>query len=155
LSIAEQSIVGNPVRSRRANLTPDEQRDIVRLYSDENASPAELRTRFGIGDSTLYRLLQKQGVTLRGRSDSAPHGRQAEGSVAAGQGPSRRGGPRSGSGKAPLTLRAGHRSTNGVPFQFRVTYSAVQTLQATDIRDALHQSETLGATDVLEIERQI
>ena len=62
LSIADQTTNGTTARSRRARLTPEEQREIARVYTDENASPAELRTRFGIGDSSLYRLLQKQGV---------------------------------------------------------------------------------------------
>src|SRR4051794_38606013 len=68
LSIADQALVGTTHRSRRPRLTPEELGEIARLYTEEAASPSELRARFGIGDSSLYRMLQKQGVTLRGRS---------------------------------------------------------------------------------------
>jgi hypothetical protein len=57
-------------RTRRARLTPDEQRKIVGLYADANVSNAEIRQRFAITDTSLYRLLQKHGVPLRGRSAS-------------------------------------------------------------------------------------
>ena|SRR5579871_2588838 len=155
LSIADQTIVGTSARSRRPRLTPDEQREIALLYTDRNASPAELRTRFGIGDATLYRLLRKQGITLRGRSASAHQARKADGGhVAVGQEPSRRGRRRSGPGKTQPSIQAAHRSTNGASLQFRVTYSAVQTVQAADILGALHHTETFGATDVREIKRQ-
>ena len=156
MSIADQAIAGTPARSRRPRVTPDEQREIVRLYTDENASPAELRNEFGIGDSTLYRLLQKRGVTLRGRSASTPEVRKTDrDGVAVAQGPSRRGQVRTGSGRGQPSDQSAHRSTHGASFQFRVTYSGVEVVEAADIRDALHQCEMLGATDVFEIKRHV
>jgi hypothetical protein len=125
------------------------------MYTDENASPAELRTRFGIGYSSLYRLLRKQGVALRARWASAPEAPDVGKSrLAAAPRTSRPGRARSNSGKALPTAPA-RRSANGASFQFRVTYKAVQIVQSVDIRDALHQAETVGATDVFEIQKQV
>src|SRR6478672_802289 len=98
LSIADQTTNETTARSRRPRLTTEEQREIARVYTDENASPAELRTRFGIGDSSLYRLLQKHGVTLRGRSASVPQARKAVGGRL-GAANTSRGRARSGTGK--------------------------------------------------------
>jgi hypothetical protein len=78
-----------------------------------------------------------------------PDARKTDGGrVAVGQEPSRSGRGRSGPAKALPSVQAAHRFTNGASFQFRVTYSTVQTVQA------LHHVETLGATDVREIKRQ-
>ena len=157
MSIANHAIIETPPRGRRPRLTPDEQRELARLYTDENASPTELRIQFGIGAPTLYRLLRKQGVALRGRSASAPQARKADGDhlVAAQNTAPVRGRVRSGSAKASPRVQTAHRSTNGASIQFRVTFTAVQILQAADIRGALHQAGTLGATDVLEITQQV
>ena len=74
-SLAEVTARHTP-RKRRARLTPEEQRQIVGLYADPDVSTAEIRQRFAITDTSLYRLLQKHGVALRGRSASraAPDG---------------------------------------------------------------------------------
>ena len=153
LSIADQTTNETTARSRRPRLTTEEQREIARVYTDENASPAELRTRFGIGDSSLYRLLQKHGVTLRGRSASVPQARKAVGGRL-GAANTSRGRARSGTGKVLPAAQVPLRSTKGASSQFRVTFSAVQIVRAANIRDALHHAEALGATDVLEINRR-
>jgi transposase-like protein len=59
-----------PAGSRRRRLSPDEERDIARLYADKSTSTSEIRERFGIGESSLYRVVQRHGVGLRGRSAS-------------------------------------------------------------------------------------
>ena len=153
LSIADQATDGTRTGSRRPRLTPEEQREIARVYTDENASPAELRTRFGIGDSSLYRLLQKQGVTLRGRSASVPQARKAVGGRLGAARNTSRGRARSGTGKVLPGAQVPLRSVKDASSQFRVTFSAVQIVRAANIRDALHHAEALGATDVLEINR--
>ncbi len=60
-----------PAGSRRRRLSPDEERDIARLYADKSTSTSEIRERFGIGESSLYRVVQRHGVGLRGRSASS------------------------------------------------------------------------------------
>jgi len=52
--------------ARRRRITQGEEREIVRLYADNSTSTAEIRLRFGIGDSSLYRVVQRHGVALRG-----------------------------------------------------------------------------------------
>jgi hypothetical protein len=122
------------------------------MYSDDNASPAELRTRFGIGPSSLYRMLQKQGVPLRARSAAAPRAPEtAHRPPAVAQKTSRPRQARSGLDNLPSDARP----ANGATLQFRVIYRGVQVLQAADIRDALHHIESLGATDVFEIKQQV
>jgi hypothetical protein len=104
------------------------------MYTNDNASAAELRTRFGIGPCSLYRMLQKQGVALRGRSASAPWAQEAARSqLAAGQNTPRPRRARSGDDNRPSDARAASKP-NGVTFEFRVIYSGVQILQAADGR---------------------
>jgi transposase-like protein len=57
-------------RSRRPKVGLDEEREIARLYGDAGVQTSEIRARFGIGESSLYRIIQRQGVPLRGRSSS-------------------------------------------------------------------------------------
>ena len=62
----------------RRRLNPDQQREIARLYSETGAPTAEIRERFGIRESRLCHMLQKQHVSLCGRAtspvDDAPSG---------------------------------------------------------------------------------
>ena len=54
--------------SRRPRLSPAEKREITRLYGDTSTSTSEICARLGIGESSLYRILQLLGVPLRGRT---------------------------------------------------------------------------------------
>jgi transposase-like protein len=56
--------------SRRPRLSMDEKREIARLYADTSTSTSEICARLGIGESSLYRILQLQGLPLRGRAAS-------------------------------------------------------------------------------------
>ena len=58
-------------RRRRRRLSQAEALEIARLYAQTNTPTAEIRERFGIGDSSLYRILQQQGRALRGRTASS------------------------------------------------------------------------------------
>ncbi len=55
---------------RRRRLSKDEALEIARLYGETNTPTSEIRERFGIGDSSLYRVVQRQGIALRGRTVS-------------------------------------------------------------------------------------
>jgi len=56
---------------RRPRLSPDEKREIARLYADTSTSTSEICARLGIGESSLYRIIQLQGLPLRGRTASS------------------------------------------------------------------------------------
>jgi transposase-like protein len=56
---------------RRRRLSTDEALEIARLYGETNTPTSEIRERFGIGDSSLYRIVQRQGIALRGRTASS------------------------------------------------------------------------------------
>ena len=70
-TVSDQSNGNQMPRTRRPRLTTDQQREIARLYTVDGASTDAIRERFSIGDSSLYRVLQKQRVPLRGRRGSA------------------------------------------------------------------------------------
>jgi transcriptional regulator with PAS, ATPase and Fis domain len=59
-----QTSVATTDGSRRRRLTQDEERDIARLYAETSTPTSEIRERFGIGDSSLYRMVQRHGVAL-------------------------------------------------------------------------------------------
>ena len=54
-------------RGKRRNLTEDQKRELARLYSETDTSLSAIRVRFGIAESSLYRLLQQRGIKVRGR----------------------------------------------------------------------------------------
>jgi transposase-like protein len=140
-------------------LTPSEQQEVVRLYQEATMSTADIRERFGIGDSSLYRLLQKHGVALRGRAASA------SGSTAA---PSPTPASRHQRAASPRPVRSPVAGTttsvtapasatprnNGATHAFSVSFRAVRVVEAMSVLDAVREVERLGATDIEEISRQ-
>jgi transposase-like protein len=56
---------------RRRRLSKNEAIEIARLYGETSTPTSEIRQRFGIGDSSLYRIVQRQGIALRGRTASS------------------------------------------------------------------------------------
>src|SRR5437016_5504260 len=62
-----QVSTARPDGRRRRRLSNDDEREIARLYA-ETMPTSQIRERFGIGDSSLYRAVQRQGVALRGRT---------------------------------------------------------------------------------------
>jgi len=54
---------GSPLRK----LTDEQEVEITRLYSETDIPVSELASRFGIGESSVYRMVQKYGASLRGR----------------------------------------------------------------------------------------
>ena len=53
---------------RRPRLSLEEKQEIARLYADTSTPTSEICARLGIGESSLYRIVQLQGVPLRGRT---------------------------------------------------------------------------------------
>jgi transposase-like protein len=54
--------------TRRPRLSLEEKQEVARLYADASTPTSEICERMGIGESSLYRILQLQGVPLRGRT---------------------------------------------------------------------------------------
>ena len=175
--------------SRRRRLSPDEERDIARLYADKSTSTSEIRERFGIGESSLYRVVQRHGVGLRGRSASpakpslpltrVPATRGRRSSTTSGAkpvvsqprstprpievlvrarvvkpstgGPARR--VAATEGTTSRARLASSRTGGGAQQRFRIQFQGESVVEATDIRDALRQAETLGATEITAVAR--
>ena len=138
----------------RRRLTPEQNREIARLYGETATPTPEIRERFGIGESSLYRVLQKQGVSLRGRATSASGG-AAAGTPTSGAGPRSRGRPRRDASVAAHVQGARRTavSQNRATRQFRVRFEGQRVFEARDIRDALRQAEAFGASSIVEIAR--
>jgi transposase-like protein len=169
-----------PERAARRSLSPEQQREVARLYAETSTPTSEIRKRFGIGESSLYRIVQRAGVPLRGRAaaspppeaagapaaangrrrSATPAGAQAAagpprgGAAAAPAGPSRRGGQRGPARRATPAASGGASAAGaGTRAQFRVEFQAERVIQARDIRDALRQAEALGAIEVTAVTR--
>jgi transposase-like protein len=162
--------------SRRPRLSLDEKREIARLYADTSTSTSEICAQLGIGESSLYRIVQLHGLPLRGRTASSTSPGTTQPTVApnaAGaksvtrrrriapvarrprvEAPSDA--PATKSASAPTATRrtrtAGMARSREL-VQFVVTYLAVQTLQAASALDALQQAQARGATEVTSIVR--
>ena len=166
-------------RAARRRLSPEQQREVARLYAENTTPTSEIRKRFGIGESSLYRIVQRQGVPLRGRAAATPqpgpprtqvpdNGRrrsstasgaqaaavQPRAAAAAPPGPSRRGG-RGRVSRATSSASWGASSPGaGTRGQFRIQFQGERVIQARDIRDALRQAESLGAIEVMAVSRE-
>jgi transposase-like protein len=135
-------------------LTPEQQREIARLYGETGSPIAEIRDQFGIGESSLYRVLQKQGVALRGRGTPAVIA-VVTGGLPTAPAPRPRGRPRGAASVGPRVRGASRTAVtqDGAAPQFRVRFKAQRVFDARDIRDALRQAAVLGATEIVEVWR--
>jgi transposase-like protein len=142
---------------RRSRLTQDQQRELARLYAETTASTAEIRQRFGVGESSLYRVLQKQGVPLRGRTvhtAGSKNVRIERDGLAQPAARKRMSTSRTeSSALRARTPRNDVRNSNRGAAQFRIEFRAVRVYEAADIRDALRQAEASEMADILEIVR--
>src|SRR5438445_7714825 len=78
----------------RRKLSEDQEREVTRLYAETETPVSEISKRFGIGESSVYRVAQRHGAALRGRTatTSAPSRPAAAAKqAAAGPGRGRRG----------------------------------------------------------------
>jgi hypothetical protein len=134
-------------------LTPEQQREIARLHGETKTPTTEIRERFGIAESSLYRILQKQGVSPRGRTNSPS--RVATGVVTIAAGRRRRGRTRRGALVGSQVRGASKTavSQNSAALRFRVCFEGQRVFEAQDVRDAVRQAERLGVTDIREVLR--
>jgi transposase-like protein len=130
--------------SRRPRVSSDEKREIARLYADPSVSTSAICAQLGIGESTLYRIVQEQGIPLRGRAAStrapARRGRSVRRTSAAA--------PRASASAASTSRPAGTRN------RFRVRYVSERVFEARTIQEALRQANALGATEIVVVERE-
>ena len=119
---ASTSVAQTRRRSSRRILNDNQKREVIRLYSETTTSVPEMAKRFGIGESSLYRLVQQHGVprcesSSGGTAWVPPEEQQSEGSKAAGT-PATRPQPEKRSGRGPsntLPLRASRRQGTPMP----------------------------------------
>jgi hypothetical protein len=139
---------------KRRRLGPDQQREVARLYSESNTSSSEIREQLGISESSVYRILQKQGIALRGHA--AQPGSQKENVAstnAGGRRPQRVAAPRVATRSSPRPATRTPATATGAKQGFRISFYGQQLLNAASVGGALRQAEALGATDILEITR--
>jgi len=134
-------------RTRRARLTPEEHRQIVELYADPQVPNADIRKRFAITDTSLYRLLQQHGVPPRRRSASRTSGAGT---------PSPKGAPASTAARvlARQTTSVSAAPNGQAAREFRIDFRAERIVEADNVRAALQQAELAGANEVTAIVRQ-
>ena len=154
---------------RRKRLSRADQAEVARLYGQTETSAADIRQQFGIGDSTLYRIVQRNGLTLRGRVGSTarkPRTVRGAGRRTLARRPSER-------RRASPTARAAQRTPVAPPTplsvpqnghagvhngqaaarrKYRVRFDA--WIEAADVADALRQAARLGASEVVAITQQ-
>ena len=134
-----------PLRAKRRLLTEAQKAELGRLYAETTNPLSAIKSRFGIAESSLYRLLQQRGIPLRGRSarsETAPPAPETRVTP-------RRGRPAMGTGA--VRRRATPRATGLA--SYTVSFVGVRVVVAVDILDAMRQAEKLGATEVTQIER--
>jgi transposase-like protein len=159
---------GDAKRRRRAprrDLSEAQKREITHLYSETSTPLPEIRQRFGIGDSSLYRLIQQYGGKLRGRTPRATASTPAAAAARApsSQKLSRRSPAPARRSPAPAPGRRARaaitrRSVPSVAqssskISFRVSFVATRTVIASTMRDAIRQSEAFSATEITEVVR--
>src|SRR2546423_500886 len=52
----------------RRKLSDAQEREVTRLYAETETPVSEISKRFGIGESSVYRVAQRHGAALRGRT---------------------------------------------------------------------------------------
>jgi len=153
---------GGAARSPRRRLDAAQEREIAQLYVDGSTSTAAIRERFGIGQSSLSRIVQRQGMPLRGRgASSAPAApsprpaptRQQRRSPSAGGAQPAPAQPRSTATATGPSRRAAAPPSAGLAQRFRIEYTGEAVVEAQDVRDAIRQAESLGATEITAVSR--
>jgi hypothetical protein len=124
------------------------------MYAEAGVTNAAIRERFSISDPTLYRVLQKQGVPLRGRSAQAGTWKpRAGGSRRTSRRGTRTRATRRGA-RAARSPRVSTASSNGSTTQFRVEFQVERVFNGPNIRDVLRQAQSAGASEIVAITRE-
>jgi transposase-like protein len=160
-----------PGGSRRRRVSMDEGREIARLYAETNTLTSDIRARFGIGESSLYRIVQRQGIPLRGRTSSSKAQVLQPAQVQnARRSRSSNSGQRATSAPRSTAATNTHRASVALPRtpstgsgasqpgrarqRYRIRFQGERVIEAQDIRDALRQAEVLGAIEITAVARE-
>src|SRR5437763_3443751 len=65
---------GDGTPATRRKLSDQQEREVTRLYAETETPVSEISKRFGIGESSVYRVAQRHGAALRGRSSTTGGG---------------------------------------------------------------------------------
>src|ERR1700682_2506126 len=65
---APRATQGDGAKGTRRKLNDQQEREVTRLYAETETPVSEISKRFGIGESSVYRVAQRHGAALRGRT---------------------------------------------------------------------------------------
>src|SRR6202035_3119284 len=65
---ATRATSGDGAKGTRRKLNDQQEREVTRLYASTETPVSEISKRFGIGESSVYRVAQRHGAALRGRT---------------------------------------------------------------------------------------
>jgi hypothetical protein len=161
-------------------LTEAQEQEVTRLYAKTTTPVAQIARSFKIGESSVYRVAQRHGASLRGKTTTPKRGSSMP---KASTGTRRRSvkttRARSNGTIAAASARTASRTTRGAtkhraaasskrstttsavarvqPMngqqRFRIRFLAERVIGATSLADALRKAKTLGATDVTSVTR--
>jgi transposase-like protein len=148
-------------------LSDEQERELARLYSETRTPTSEIARTFGISETSVARVAQRHGATLRrrgrvpgsGAASTSGSSNGATSAPAASSGttrassasPATRATP-STRGRRARTTRAASASTSSAPRQrFRISFRGERVVEATDMRAAIAQVEAEGATEISSI----
>jgi transposase-like protein len=162
---AEEARRGIPPRRK---LSDEQEREVTRLYAETSTTTSEIARRFGIAESSVYRVTQRHGAPLRGRPpagarpehevsavSAAPEMRQARPRPTSSHGSRQAALAPKGAARRPGGVRPGvPKTASGGTRLFRVRFQAEVVFEAADIRDALRQAQARGITEVTAVTRR-
>ena len=147
-------------------LSDDQERELARLYSETRTPTSEIARTFGISETSVARVAQRHGATLRrrgrvpGSGSSSSNGATNTAPAAAASSSRSSGSSSSSSSRGTQSTRGrrqgsgsrGGSNTSSTPRQhFRISFRGEQVVEATDMRAAIAQVEAQGATEITSI----
>src|SRR6266496_1598113 len=71
---ASSGAQGDGAGTTRRKLSDQQEREVTRLYAETETPVSEISKRYGIGESSVYRVAQRHGAALRGRTSTTTSG---------------------------------------------------------------------------------
>jgi transposase-like protein len=151
---------GRVSRPRR-KLSDEQEREVTRLYAETTTAVPEIAGRFGIGESSVYRVAQRHGAALRGRAPASGRPEREPSTVsttvAVQQTRTRARASRTSPRSVQAPVAAARRQEAAKPGmqraggarQFRIRFEREVVVEAVDIHDAVLKAEKGGATEII------